>query len=62
MCSQALNSKEVYFGNTSLNLKNFVWADQRTELCFIFHNGMVKVLRVLYQVIIVLYETSKLNK
>ena len=31
-------------------------------MCFIFHNGTVKVRRVLYQVTTVLYETSKLNK
>ena len=35
--------------------------DQRAKVCFIFHNATVKLWRVLYQVTIVLYETSKLN-
>ena len=26
-----------------VHLKNFVWADQKAKMCFIFHNGTVKV-------------------
>ena len=43
-------------------LKNLAWADQRAKVYFIFHNGTVKVCRVICQVTTVLYETSKLNK